>query len=398
MTIPTLMAHWRRTTTVGVSASVAAVVALAGCGSISASAKHAAVDEAASGGAAIQDVPSTQAAPLPPAQQRKLTILGSGDLMIHPSVAAAAESAGSSAEPDFFPLLADVKARVSAADFAVCHVETPFSQPGVRTEFPHYYVHPNLATAIAEVGFDECSTASNWTADKGIDGARRTAKALAAAGVGQSGINLSAQQSRVRIQTVDGVKVAHLSYTDPADSPTLADAPWMINEQRPAQIVEDARTAKAQGAEVVVVSLAMGSMGSDEASGAQRQAVKKIASSGDVNLIIGHGSHTIQPAEKINNTWVIWHGNLISSFFPDQPNMHVGLISTVTLREGRPGEFAPVAARGYPVLSLPQAGHVDDLAAMNCGSGQYASYWAHVRDVESSATKQGFSLGRSCGG
>ncbi len=291
---------------------------------------------------------------------------------------------------------------MTASDLAICHVETPFSQPGHRTTFPHYYVHPNLAKAVAATGFRECSTASNWTADKGAEGAKRTVESLKAQGVGQSGIRIPASARPFTLRTVQtkvgkrtrGVKVAHLSHTDPNDSPAAADTSWAINRGSADEIIEQAKAARNQGAELVVVSLAMGAMGSDSTAEAQQLAAAKIAASDDVDLVIGHGSHTIQPPQKIGKTWVIWHGNLLSSFFPNQQNMHVGLLSQVKFRETTQGRFESVTATGYPMLSTPQNAHIVDMAAGQCA--RHASYWQHVNAIMSFALKQGFALGKPC--
>lgn len=383
-----------------VAASFLVSGALAGCQAVVSSSP---VNETYLGSSPSSSA-TTQAAKLPEKEtpqrslERKLTVVGTGDLMIHPSIAVAAEQWGSYAEPNFYNEISSVEKRVKASDLAVCHVETPFSQPGVKTPFPHYYVHPNLAKAIAQVGFRECSTASNWTADKGFVGAERTVAALKAAGVGQSGIRIPETNPPFKIRTIKGVKVAHLSYTDPHDSPGESEPGWAVNNGTPGEIAHQAQLAREQGAEVVIVSLAMGAMGMDSTTESQASAVKEITKHGDVNLIIGHGSHTVQPAEKVNGTWVIWHGNLISSFFPDQRNMHVGLLSQVKLKETSRGVFEAVSATGYPVLARPGSGKVVDLASSHCSPGEYDWYVSHLQQLEAKAVSQGFKLRKPCGG
>jgi poly-gamma-glutamate synthesis protein (capsule biosynthesis protein) len=207
---------------------------------------------------------------------RTLTITGSGDILIHPSLAGQADSNGGAPSPDFAPMLSDVEPLISRADYSICHAETPFSPPGYRQPFPHYYVHPNLAKGVKATGFDDCSIASNWTFDKGIEGVRRTIRSLNKAGVNQAGAGSNANAQRVVVRDVKGVKVAHLSYTDPDDSPGVAGSPWAVNRQTPAEIAADAKAARAQGAEIVVVSLAMGTMGAGGLSGSQKSAAKII--------------------------------------------------------------------------------------------------------------------------
>ena len=329
---------------------------------------------------------------------RTLTITGSGDILIHPSIADQADATGSKADPDFRPMLADVKPRISAADFSICHVETPFSEPGVRTTFPHYYVHPNLAKAIAWTGFDDCSTASNWTFDKGMAGIDRTIDALHNAGVGEAGSLKNATDSRIRIQTINGIKVAHLSYTDPHDSPTVPGSEWAVNRQDAGQIAQDAYTAREEGAEIVIVSYADGDMGATSWSAQQERALNTITAGGDVDYVIGHGSHTVQPAKKVNGTWVVWHGNLLASFFPDEKTMLTGLISEVTFKESmQPGRFELTSIEGVPIESVGGSIRTMDLASHSCAAAKkYKAGWKMVRAAESTAISEGMQFPAIC--
>jgi hypothetical protein len=63
---------------------------------------------------------------------RRFTLLASGDVLSHTSVVerARAYSAGSRRALDFRPMFAAVRPIVSAADLAVCHLETPLSPSG----------------------------------------------------------------------------------------------------------------------------------------------------------------------------------------------------------------------------------------------------------------------------
>lgn len=345
----------------------------------------------------VEGRPVGRAAQINP-KGRTLTVTGSGDILIHPSLAAQAESVGTPEQPNFGPMLAGIRGRIASADYSICHVETPFSQPGVKTEYPHYYVHPNLAKAIKATGFDECSTASNWTYDKGMAGIERTIDSLKAVGVRQAGSLRSAKDQRIKINTVKGIKVAHLSYTDPSDSPTVAGSEWAVNRQSPSEIAQDARTARQRGAQIVIVSYAAGAMESTQVSASQQAAVRTMTAAGDVDFVIGHGSHTVQPAEKINGTWVVWHGNLLASFFPDQTTMLTGLISQATFQETKKkGRFALTKLTGIPVQSVNGSIRAMDLVAHKCEEAkQYESGWKLVQATQQPAIAQGMKLPAIC--
>ncbi len=295
--------------------------------------------------------------------------------------------------------LAGAAAVLKPADYAVCHVEQGFNNPaGPVTEYPNYYTHPALAQAIAKTGFDSCSTASNWTFLKGVEGIGRTNDALADAGVTAAGARAKPRQELTVTEEVNGITVAHISATDPGDSPAVQGAPWAINRATADEIVEQAREARAAGAEVVIVSLAMGEMGSTTPNEAQRKAVRTIAKSGQVDLAIGHGSHTIQGAEKVDGMWAIWHGNLLTSFFPEQTRMHEGLISQVTLMEQPDGSFAATSAKGEIVLSLPQSGRLLVGTPQTCAAEpeRWAQAYAATSATMRAAIDDGFRLKKPC--
>ena len=340
--------------------------------------------------------------PVPDRPARRITISGSGDILIHPSLSARAAAEGDADGPSFVQELAGVSRRIHDADYAICHVEQTFNDPNSPgTEYPNYYTHPNMAKAIAATGFDACSTASNWTFLKGLDGIGRTNAALRRAGVLPAGsVAKRNEADQIDIEEVKGVKVAHLSFTDPADSPAVQGAPWAVNRATPDEIVAAAQAARDAGAEVVVVSLAMGQMGPTTTNATQRATVRTIAKSGTTDLIIGHGSHTIQGAQKIGNTWVVWHGNLLTSFFPDQVRMHEGLVSEATLTEQSDGRFAVSKIRGDVVLSLPQSGRLQDISAADCSSvpAHWQQAYAATRATLTPAIQQGFVLDKPCSG
>ncbi len=403
------------------AAAAVTVILVSGCATLSASTGN---DAALRDGAALAAVPSAlptaaggsaetgdatgtdQSTPADAAQApvalthaaRTLNVIGSGDILIHPSLSAQADANGGAANPDFAPMLADVRPLISKGDYAICHAETPFSPPGHRQPFPHYYVHPNLAQGIEATGFDGCSIASNWTFDKGIAGVRRTIRSLKAAGVEHTGAGANQKAQRVVVRDVNGISVAHLSYTDPADSPGILGSPWAVNNQSPAEIAADAKLAREQGAEIVIVSLAMGEMNAVELSGSQKLAAKTITAGGDVDYVVGHGSHTVQPAQKFNDTWVVWHGNLMSSFFPDQTRMLTGLVSDVTFTEVSDGQFEVTSLKGFPIQSVRDgSARSVDIAGAGCpATGQYASQWQMIVDTESKAVAQGMKFPSRC--
>ena len=104
---------------------------------------------------------------------------------------------------------------VAAADLAICHLETPVAPPGAPADgsSPDYGVPAKIVAAIAGAGFDRCSLASNHTMDQGAAGIDATVAAFDAAGLGHAGMARTPEEAGPTVFAVDGMTVAHLSYT-----------------------------------------------------------------------------------------------------------------------------------------------------------------------------------------
>ena len=63
---------------------------------------------------------------------------------------------------DFRPMFEPVRALLSDADLAICHLEVPLSpDSSVLSGYPRFSAPAELADGLAWAGFDGCSTASN---------------------------------------------------------------------------------------------------------------------------------------------------------------------------------------------------------------------------------------------
>ena len=223
-----------------------------------------------------------------------------GDTLLHSplwraAAASAAEDPNESGYYDFGPMFADIAPTLAAADLAVCHLETPIA-PAFEplSTFPLYGVPAGIADAIAGAGYDRCSTASNHVLDRRVAGIDRTVDVLAAAGVAQSGMARFPEEIEPSIFLVNDIAVTHLSYTyDTNGIPVPADEPWRTAIIDPDRIIADATTARAAGAEIVIVSLHWGIEGRSEPDAAQRSVAEALTASGTVDLLVGHHTHVV---------------------------------------------------------------------------------------------------------
>ncbi len=264
-------------------------------------------------------VPTTSTtAPPPP---RTLSVAAVGDWLSERAVNnAAAKAAAPGIRYDHGPLLEPLRELLDITDLAICHMEIPIGRPGGRVGevsnkngFTQFVAPYEVAADLRRVGFDRCSTASNHSMDLGVDGIDSTLVALDAAGLSHTGTARTAAEAVPTVFAVNGVKVAHISSTIGSDVGWPKDD-WRVNQSVPASnVIDNVAIARAAGAELVIVSLHIRAAGESAPRASDRAQVEEITAQADVDLVVLHGPHTIQPVETVNGTIVYWSlGNVIS--------------------------------------------------------------------------------------
>jgi poly-gamma-glutamate capsule biosynthesis protein CapA/YwtB (metallophosphatase superfamily) len=256
------------------------------------------------------------ATPRPP--PRGFTLLASGDVLPHRSVQERAKGYGarSGHRFDFRPMFAAIRPLVSAADLAVCHLETPLSPSGRRLSgYPRFNAPSQLAVAIHRAGYDACSVASNHAMDQGAQGVAGTLAVLDRAGLRHAGTARRPREARPRILTVRHVRVAVLSYTYGLNGFRLPRGrPWLVNLLSPGRILADARAARRAGSQFTVVFLHWGQEYRSTPTPTQRTLARRLLADPSVDLIVGHHAHVVQPVQRVNGKWVAFGmGNLLSA-------------------------------------------------------------------------------------
>ena len=183
------------------------------------------------------------------------------------------------------------------------------------TTDPLYGVPPQIVTAMAQAGYDRCSTASNHVLDRGVGGIDRTVDVLVEHGMGQAGMARNELESLPEVFEAGGVRIGHLSYTYATNGIPIPSAePWRTNLIDPVRIVRDANSARDLGADVVVVSIHWGTEKVMEPNDQQLAVAEELTASGAIDLIIGHHAHVVQPIQQINGVWVAYGiGNILSN-------------------------------------------------------------------------------------
>ncbi|MFE0577389.1 CapA family protein [Streptomyces sp. NPDC058874] len=242
------------------------------------------------------------------------TLVASGDVLSHTSVIRRAADDGEGDGYDFRPMFSGVKAVVSAADLALCHMETIYGEEGGPfSGYPAFMSPPQVADGLKDAGYDGCSTASNHTLDDGAAGLRRTLDRFDKVGLGHAGsARTAAEAAAVTTYTAGSATVAHLAYTYDTNGYPLPDGqPWAVNLMKPDRIVADARAARKAGADVVLVSLHWGTEWQTEPDETQLSLGRALTGSQtagrpDIDLILGTHAHIPQPYEKVNGTWIVY--------------------------------------------------------------------------------------------
>jgi poly-gamma-glutamate capsule biosynthesis protein CapA/YwtB (metallophosphatase superfamily) len=300
-----------------------------------------------------------------PTEPRSFTLAASGDILITETVRRVADAnAPGTGVHDFYPMLASVEPWIASADLAICHIETPLlpSGSGIRRAptslpFPQFSGPDDLAPALASAGFDACSTAANHALDYGLAGLGATLDALDAAGLGHAGTARSAEEDHPTIYEINGVTVAHGAYTFGTNK-IFVDEEWAVNYLDLDEMLADAAWARTQGAEFVFFSVHWGKDYTAMPSERQLEHARPLIESDDIDLIVGHHSHVVQPFEVINGKYVVYGmGNQLSSIRSyvgvAGPGSEDGIIAQFEITEQPDGSFAVTDFSSTPTRVLP---------------------------------------------
>jgi len=324
-----------------------------------------------------------------------VTVLGSGDVLVHPPVwaqAAADARAEGKTGFDFAPIFAGVAPVTRAADIAICELETPLAPPGGPfAGYPAFSAPPQVLTALRGAGYDSCTTASNHTLDQGDAGLTRTLDELDAAGVKHTGSARSAAEAArpLVITTTNGAKVAQLAYSFGFNGlSTPSGKAWQANLIDVPAILAAARRAKAAGADIVVLSMHWGVEYNHGVTSEQDDQARTLLASPDIDVILGDHSHAVEPFERIGRKWVAYSmGDQISRHAVVRDDDREGVMPRFTFTEVAPHRWRITKAEAVPtwielaprlrIVDLPDA-----LASSATSPARRAVYQAaHARLV-----------------
>ena len=189
------------------------------------------------------------------------------------------------------------------ADLTIVNLECPLSRRGQQINM--FRGEPAAAEAMYNAGIDLVSLANNHVLDYGYSAFLETLDVLEYNGLTPLGAGRNLHEARrVRVETVNGVRVAFLAYTEIRPGFTYARVPikWEAGEERPgvnpantAQVRLDLANAK-KDADLVVVFIHWGDEYTKEPNKFQRKLARVMVEEG-ADLVVGHHPHVVQGVE-----------------------------------------------------------------------------------------------------
>ena len=275
---------------------------------------------------------------------RCASVVVTGDMLVHAQLweQARADALATGAKGlDFGPLLAGQHKYIEKSDLAICHLETPVAGPaGPFSAYPSFNVPPQIITAVQQVGYQVCTTASNHTVDRGTAGLVRTLDALDAAGLQHTGSYRSAAEAEgVLILQTAAAKIAVISATYGLNG-QLPEAAWQVDMLDPEVMIAKAKKARDLGADIVLGAMHAGEEYASVPNAEQKSVAHALADSGQFTMIYGHHSHSVLPIEKYKDTWIAYGlGNAITELSPNYVVNNEGLLLRAQFSEDAAGTW-----------------------------------------------------------
>ena len=286
--------------------------------------------------------------------------MATGDVLLHERLWVQAQrDADPTGDWDFAPQLAGIKPVVAAADLAICHLETPLApRDGPYEGYPVFSSPPQIVPALVEIGYSACTTASNHTFDRGGAGVDRTLDYLDEAGLAHAGSARTeaeaAEPTLIEVETGAGpVTVGLLSHTYGFNGIPYPDGEtWRANVIDENAVLAGAAAVRAAGAQFVVLALHWGDEYQHDPNPQQLELAPRLIKSPDIDLILGHHAHVVQPLENFDGEWVVYGmGNLMAAHRTPGEPQNEGLLVRFTVTENaETGRFTTTAAEYLPLL------------------------------------------------
>ena len=269
-----------------------------------------------------ETVPSDS--PVPEAPSNKISLLAVGDNIIHERLFTYAdESKGAPADRlyDFLPCYQYMEDKIAAADIAFINQETIIGGDAIEPAgYPAFNTPEQMAADLSTLGFDVVNGASNHSLDKGYPAVENSIDIWNQyEDVSFIGLyNSPESYNTIPVIERNGIRFAFLSYTFSLNGAEL-DMPndYCVKLFDEDVITQDVQKAK-EISDVVIASAHWG-VENDYTLNSLQTSYAQLFADLEVDLVIGHHPHFIQPLEWIegknkNQTLVAYSlGNFLST-------------------------------------------------------------------------------------
>jgi poly-gamma-glutamate synthesis protein (capsule biosynthesis protein) len=241
-----------------------------------------------------------------PKELASARVIAVGDVLVHGNVknsakaAAQFDGAGVTVNHDGWSTLFEhVDTLISDADIAFANLETPVAPDHhIGTRSMVFNAPSVLLPALSEVGFDILSFANNHVYDQGRPGFLETMERLEAAPLEFTGAGHTCAEAQAhKMLEANGIRIAFLAASDIYnDNLNLEDDVPCSFELEPTAVIGAVETARAAGADIVVLSIHWGREYRTKPEQKQIDMAHTLMEGG-VDVILGHHPHVVQPIE-----------------------------------------------------------------------------------------------------
>lgn len=291
---------------------------------------------------------------------RTLSFSAVGDNLIHGSIYLQGRSraSGTEKEYDFTYLYEGFEEFLSRYDVNFINQETLLTDEIAPATYPCFASPGEIGRAAYAAGWRVFGTSNNHIYDQGANGIASTLRFWQTMPEDVLSVGLytdEEDQKNIRTQTVNGITVAYLAYTQYTNGiPTPQNAEASIIYTSQTDVIEQQiRSAKEQ-ADAVIVSVHWGVEDSHTVSQEQRELAQKMGNWG-ADVILGTHPHVLQTTELLKNqdgssTLCVYSlGNFVSA--QSRPDEMIGCALTFDLTETSENHFEIQNIQLHPTIT-----------------------------------------------
>lgn len=278
----------------------------------------------------------------PVPQEYSFSMIMAGDSLIHSAVY---DDAYNGTTYDFKKMLTSIKLIIQKYDLAFVNQETILGGKNLGySSYPRFNSPEQIGDALIDTGFDIFNLANNHTLDKGEAGMLNSLSYWSTKDVITVGMNSSFEErDTIPIYEKNGITYAILGYTTVTNGlrvPTGKE--YYLNIYDSEKVASDIAKVRDK-VDVVMVSMHYGTEYTHTPTLEQTEIANYLAGL-DVDIVIGHHPHVIQPITYIDDTLVIYSlGNFLSGQIG--VNKQVGMLASLEVHKVVDGDKVDISIK-----------------------------------------------------